>query len=172
MLILQKKIKELDIIIQITGHPETHPLKGLEPFDISIEYKQKIHGLISRLINLLPAVAGGRSFFSGNLGLLVPDNWTGIKWMGQMSNRLISTTYLNKALLELANKTDLMEELQEVISSGHERDRLHSELCQSFSPEIMDGNVFLLQQEWKAIEMKWFLPKYFAKRSFLKNEAL
>ena len=169
---LTEKIKELDIIFQITGHPETHPLKGLEPFDISIENKQKLHSLICRLLNLLSIVTAGRSFFNDNLGLLVSDDWTGIKWMGQMSSRLISTTYLNKSLLELANKTDLIEELQDVICSGHERDRLHSELCQSYSPEIMDENVFLLQQEWKAIEMKWFLPKYFAKRSFLKKMRL
>ena len=34
---------------------------------------------------------------------------------------------------------------------------------------ILGENAFALQQEWKAIELKWFLPKFFAKRSYLKK---
>ena len=86
-----------------------------------------------------------------------------------MSSRLVAIPYLNKSLLELGGKEELIGEWQEIISSGQERDRILAELSKDYAPEILEENVFTLQQEWKAIEMKWFLPKYFAKRSYLKK---
>ena len=37
-----ENIQELDTVFQITGHPQDHPLKGLEPYDTSIESSQKL----------------------------------------------------------------------------------------------------------------------------------
>lgn len=165
--VLTEKIKELDTIFQIIGQPETHPLKGLEPYDISLESNQKLENSISRLMELLPIISTGRTFFSDNWNFVIPDSWEGIELMAQMSSRLVAIPYLNKSLLELGGKEELIGEWQEIISSGQERDRILAELSKDYAPEILEENVFTLQQEWKAIEMKWFLPKYFAKRSYL-----
>lgn len=167
--VLTEKIKELDTIFQIIGQPETHPLKGLEPYDISLESNQKLENSISRLMELLPIISTGRTFFSDNWNFVIPDSWEGIELMAQMSSRLVAIPYLNKSLLELGGKEELIGEWQEIISSGQERDRILAELSKDYAPEILEENVFTLQQEWKAIEMKWFLPKYFAKRSYLKK---
>lgn len=167
--VLTEKIKELDTIFQIIGQPETHPLKGLEPYDISLESNQKLENSISRLMDLLPIISTGRTFFSDNWDFVIPDSWEGIKLMAQMSSRLVAIPYLNKGLLELGGKEELIGEWQEITNSGQERDRILAELSKDYAPEILDENVFTLQQEWKAIEMKWFLPKYFAKRSYLKK---
>ena len=167
--VLTEKIKELDTIFQIIGQPETHPLKGLEPYDISLESNQKLENSISRLMELLPIISTGRTFFSDNWNFVIPDSWEGIELMVQMSSRLVAIPYLNKSLLELGGKEELIGEWQEIISSGQERDRILAELSKDYAPEILEENVFTLQQEWKAIEMKWFLPKYFAKRSYLKK---
>ena len=147
-------------------------LSGLNPLpkdDISLESNQKLENSISRLMELLPIISTGRTFFSDNWDFVIPDSWEGIELMAQMSSRLVAIPYLNKGLLELGGKEELIGEWQEIINSGQERDRILAELSKDYAPEILDENVFTLQQEWKAIEMKWFLPKYFAKRSYLKK---
>ena len=69
----------------------------------------------------------------------------------------------------MGGNTDLIEEWKDIILSGRKRDQLQAELGKEYAPQILGENAFALQQEWKAIELKWFLPKFFAKRSYLKK---
>lgn len=69
----------------------------------------------------------------------------------------------------MGGNTDLIEEWKDIILSGRKRDHLQAELGKDYAPQILEENAFALQQEWKAIELKWFLPKFFAKRSYLKK---
>ena len=164
-----ENIQELDTVFQITGHPQDHPLKGLEPYDTSIESSQKLQAGIRRFINLFTSITANRKLLSNSLGISIPDNWDGINWMGKICNQLLSIPYLNKTLLEMGGNTDLIEEWKDIILSGRKRDQLQAELGKEYAPQILGENAFALQQEWKAIELKWFLPKFFAKRSYLKK---
>lgn len=164
-----EKIQELDTVFQITGHPQDHPLKGLEPYDTFIESSQKLQAGIRRFINLFTSITTNRKLLSNSLGISIPDNWDGINWMGKICNQLLSIPYLNKTLLEMGGNTDLIEEWKDIILSGRKRDQLQAELGKEYAPQILGENAFALQQEWKAIELKWFLPKFFAKRSYLKK---
>ncbi len=164
-----EKIQELDTVFQITGHPQDHPLKGLEPYDTSIESSQKLQAGIRSIINLFSSITANRKLLSNSLGISIPDNWNGISWMGKICNQLLSIPYLNKTLLEMGGNTDLIEEWKDIILSGRKRDHLQAELGKDYAPQILEENAFALQQEWKAIELKWFLPKFFAKRSYLKK---
>lgn len=166
---LAERIKELDTVFLITGHPKDHPLKGLEPFDPSQENNQKLYHGIKRFNDLIPQLAKDGDVFSSSLGLSVPDNLTGIEWMAQMSSLLTSIPYLNNSLLRVSGNTELMEEWRTIVWSGQERDKLRADICQEYAPEILDENVFILRQEWEAIQQKWFLPKFFTKRSYLKK---
>ena len=89
--------------------------------------------------------------------------------MGKISNQLLSIPYLNKTLLEIGGNTDLIEEWKDVVLFGRKRDQLQAELGKEYALQILEENAFTLQQEWKDIEMKWFLPKFFAKRSYLRK---
>lgn len=166
---LCEKIQELDTVFLITGHPQEHPLRGLEPYKTSLESYQKLQDGIRRLIDLFTLVTANRKFLSENLELSIPDSWKGINWMRKVSDLLLTIPYLNKPLLEIGGNADLIEEWKEIVLSGLERDRLQTELGKDYAPQILVENAFLLQQEWKAIEMKWFIPKFFAKRSYLKK---
>ena len=164
-----ENIQELDTVFQITGHPQDHPLKGLEPYDTSIESSQKLQTGIRRFINLFTSITANRKLLSNSLGISIPDNWDGINWMGKICNQLLSIPYLNKTLLEMGGNTNLIEEWKDVVLSGRKRNQLQTELGKDYAPQILEENAFALQQEWKAIELKWFLPKFFAKRSYLKK---
>ncbi len=102
---------------QITGHPQDHPLKGLEPYDTSIESSQKLQAGIRRFINLFTSITANRKLLSNSLGISIPDNWDGINWMGKICNQLLSIPYLNKTLLEMSGNTDLIEEWRDVVLS-------------------------------------------------------
>ena len=58
-----EKIQELDTVFQIIGHPQDHPLKGLEPYDTFIEAtpniqeESGIHSLI-KVSTCMPSSAG------------------------------------------------------------------------------------------------------------------
>lgn len=164
-----EKIQELDTVFLITGHPQEHPLKGLEPYNTSLENCQKLQDGFRHLIDLFNLITANRKSLSNNLGISIPDSWEGINWMSKISDLLLSIPYLNKSLLEISGNANLIEEWKDIILSGRERDRMQTELGKDYAPQILQENVFILQQEWKAIEMKWFLPKFFAKRSYLKK---
>lgn len=164
-----EKIQELDTVFLITGHPQEHPLKGLELYNTSLENCQKLQDGFRHLIDLFNLITANRKSLSNNLGISIPDSWEGINWMSKISDLLLSIPYLNKSLLEISGNANLIEEWKDIILSGRERDRMQTELGKDYAPQILQENVFILQQEWKAIEMKWFLPKFFAKRSYLKK---
>ena len=166
---LCEKIQELDTVFLITGHPQEHPLKGLEPYNTSIESCQRIQEELRHLIDLFTLITVSGKIISSNLGIAIPDSWTGINWMSKISDLLLSIPYLNKSLLEIGGNANLIEEWKDIILAGSERDRIQTELYKDYIPQILEENAFILQQEWKAIEMKWFLPRFFAKRSYLKK---
>ncbi|WP_294607171.1 DUF3320 domain-containing protein [uncultured Bacteroides sp.] len=166
---LCEKIQELDTVFQITGHPQEHPLKGLEPHNTSLENCQKLQDGFRHLIDLFNLITTNRKSLSSNLGISIPDNWEGINWMGKISDLLLSVPYLNKSLLEIGGNTNLIEEWKDIVLSGRERDASQAELSKDYAPQILEENAFILQQEWKTIGTKWFLPRFFAKRSYLKR---
>lgn len=164
---LAEKVKELDTVFLIAGHPKDHPLKGLEPNDPSLENNQALYSKIKYLNDLVTLLAKDIDTFSGSWGLTVPDNLTGIQWMAQMSNLLIAIPYFDRSLLGISGNNELLEEWKTIVLSGRERDKLRADICLDYAPEILDANVFALRQEWESINMKWFLPKFFAKRSYI-----
>ncbi len=70
----------------------------------------------------------------------------------------------------MGGNTDLIEEWKDIVLSGRKRDQLQAELGKEYAPQILGENAFALQQEWKAIELKWFLPKFFC-QTFLSEKA-
>ena len=89
--------------------------------------------------------------------------------MGKICNQLLSIPYLNKTLLEMSGNTDLIEEWRDVVLSVVNEISYKLNWVKSMHLKFWEKNAFALQQEWKAIELKWFLPKFFAKRSYLKK---
>lgn len=165
----REKIQELDTVFLITGHPQDHPLKGLEPYDTSVESNRKLQERIGHFKDLFTTMVTDRKLLSNNLGISIPDSWNGMQWMSKISSLFISIPYLNRTLLEMGGNASLIEEWKELVLSGHERDRLQAELGKDYATEILEENAFALQQEWKAIETKWIIPKFFAKHSYLKK---
>ena len=108
-----------------------------------------------------------KKHLTDSLAISIPDTWEGISWINRICDLLASLPYLNKTLLETGGNDTLIEEWKEIVRSGRERDRIRTELGKEYAPQLFEENAFALQQEWNAIGMKWFLPKFFAKRAYL-----
>ena len=162
-------VRKLDTVFLITGHPLEHPLKGLQPLDASLESMRNLQEKIKQYRLVFSQLSSGRTLLSDELGITVPDTFAGIKWMGEMSGLLGSLPFLNKAIFDVSCNADLISEWKDIVQTGVERDKVQSELLDTYAPELLDENAFVLQQQWKEIEMKWFLPKFFAKRSYLRR---
>lgn len=166
---IREELISLDIVFQITGHPQDHPLKGLMPKDVSSESTRKLQQSLTDYRNVFEQIMEDRRLFERGLSLAVPDTFEGLVWMKEMCDILLKLPVLNKTIIEIAGNKELTQEWKEHIASGRKRDEIESELLKDFAPEILDENVYTLQQKWNAVEAMWFLPKFFAKRSYIKK---
>lgn len=162
-------IGNLDTVFQVTGHPADHPLRNLQPLDVSLEGMGNLMDRIGQYKAVFSWLRSGRMLFARELDLPVPDTFAGLVWMGQMSGWLVALPLYNKAIFDISRNPYLLNEWNETLQTGVERDAIHGELLRDNAPELLDENAWALRQEWKAMEMKWFIPRFFAKRSLLKR---
>jgi DNA polymerase III delta prime subunit len=166
---VQEKLIEIDTVLQITGHPQEHPLRGLIQKTSSHESAHALQIAFTRYQQLFLQIMKSKEFFSEQLSLPIPDTTVGMAWMMTMASLLPKLPVLNKQIMEIVGNEALLTEYMTVIVSGKERDDIRTELSRDFSLDVLNENAQALQQTWKAIETKWFIPKYFAKHSYLKR---
>ena len=56
-----------------------------------------------------------------------------------------------------------------MISSEKERDELQETILSTYSEDILRMDVSAYRREWEEVKGKWFLPRYFAKKKYLKS---
>jgi hypothetical protein len=167
---MREMITNLDTVFEISGHPKGNALSGLYLKYSSKESLTEVSDCLMLLLTLMKEMSRAKTFFADKLGIKIsPDNMDGYCWMGKMCQMLLSLKELNKTLLSTAGNNDLTDECKHTIDCGKLRDSLKATLLKDFREEILQLNAFELRQEWESIQLKWFLPKIFSKRSFMKR---
>ena len=134
-------VEQADAVLSIVGRPDKHVLYGLEPNDNRMETIDGIQRLIRELEEQ-----------NGRLGDMVDE--------------------LNNATsLALSPQTDLewLRRFAEYQKAEQLQEEKHDQLTASFSDDVTRLDVKANRQEWAAICDKWFLPRYFAKKKYLKS---
>lgn len=167
--LIRENICYLDTVFKITGHPQDHPLKGLYLKEDSLGATHQLHEMLVRFLELHQKIVLEKKRFQEIFSLTVQDSFAGYSWMSEVSRLLMQLPVFNKAILDVAGNKELIEEWESIFVCGQERDKVKADLLADFVPEILEVNAFLLQQEWKAIEAKWFIPRFFSKRSYFKK---
>ena len=122
----KEMINDLATIFDVTGHPNTHPLKGLNPKQFAGDLSSRLDAAFSTLLQQADAVSDARTKLPLTLTLSDKDlNW------------VLETERCMKEL-PTQNRRAFVEQ---------------------------DANCVL--DEWKQIAGKWFLPRFFARRSFM-----
>jgi very-short-patch-repair endonuclease len=167
---IREYLIDLDTVFQISGLPNGNPLSGIYLKDSSNDSLNVVRDLLKRILSLIDDIYKAKEFFAEKFGIkIMQDNLNGYTWMGKICEVLISIKVINKALLNAAGNTELIEEWKHFIECGKKRDGIKAELLKSFKEEILQLNTFELRNKWEHIERQWFLPRFFAKHSYVKR---
>ena len=137
----REQVEQINAILDIVGQPNLHALYGLEPVDNRQETLDAIYALLQEF-------KGQYEKYTGQLGKL---------------NTAVS--------LNLKTEEDLqwLKMFANMISSEKERDELQETILSTYSEDILRMDVNAYKREWEEVKGKWFLPRYFAKKKYLKS---
>ena len=119
-------INDLATIFGITGHPNTHPLKGLNPKQFTGDLSSRLDSTFNTLRQQTDAVREAIAKFP------------------------LTLTLSNKDLSWVLETEGCMKELPT---------QNRRAFCEQDASSVLS--------EWKQISKKWFLPRFFARRSFM-----
>ena len=137
----REQVEQINAILDIVGQPNQHALSGLEPIDNRQETLVSIN-------TLLQEFKGQHEKFVSQLG------------------KLNATISLN---LKTEEDIQWLKMFTSMISSEKEMDELQDTILSSYREDILKMDVNAYSREWEEVKSKWFLPRYFAKKKYLKS---
>ena len=137
----REQVEQINAILDIVGQPCRHPLYGLEPVDNRQE-------TIEAISSLLQDFKGRFEQFTSQLGKM---------------NTAVS--------MNLQTDGDLkwLKMFASLITAEKEQDELRDTILSSYRDDILRMDVNAYSREWEEVKSKWFLPRYFAKKKYLKS---
>ena len=137
----RSQVEPTDAILSIVGLPGMHPLSGLEPVDNRQETLDAIRELLQHFDEHYQQYCKQLSAMNAAIPLNLQDE-SDIQWLEMFAQHVATGKKY--------------EEQREIILSTYREDILR-----------MDVNAN--RREWEQIKAKWFLPRYFAKKKYLKS---
>ena len=137
----RNQIEQVEAVLHIVGQPSRHPLYGLEPVD----NRQETLDVIFRQLQTVDTQYH--------------------QLLSQLKQLEAKTT------LHLETDADMtwLEKFHIYVSSEKARDELRETILANYSEEILRLDVTANRQEWENAKAKWFIPRFFAKRSYVKS---
>ena len=164
-----EEIQELGMVLDITGNPMNHPLFGLYTLQYSADTKARLNEVLPLYAQAMRKAGGCNDIVHKILGI---EPYIGTDTIGALMNVLSALEKLprlNEAILGYVADAANTERAQRLIEQGRTRNRLKEELLKQCSKELLNENAYMLSSEWEGIKQKWFLPRYFATRKFVKK---
>ena len=164
-----EEIEELETIFTITGNPVGHPLCGLYTFLYTAEVKNELNELLVRYVQAVRSVPSIQRLTNMLLGCQVSMDEDSIDILYKFFSALTNLPRWNQSILNFVADAAKVEKAIEKVAMGRKRNQLEVELLKQCGKELLNEDAFLLKKEWETIQQKWFLPKFFGSRSFLKK---
>ena len=168
----ESSLRSLDAVFQLTGHPADHPLRGLEPNDARLETTSRVKETLKKYNDAFAALKiACESFAKKIFNYGTDDSMEEVEGLVKFVTAIENSYSMNGNLLRLSADQDFKKDFAEVVASGRKRDMLKQQLLWQCgdNASIFDINSRQLLDEWIVIQKKWFLPKFFAQRSFMKK---
>ena len=137
----RKQVEPIKIILDIVGQPCQHALYGLEPVDNRQETLETIYAILK-------------------------DFKDQKNKYDTLLEKLNSTLYID---LKTGNDLQWLKMFADSLSAEREKDELYERVLSSYDEGILKIDVEAYAREWEEVNDKWFLPRYFAKKRFLKS---
>ena len=154
-------------VIQLVGQPSEHPLKELIISFNGLTKRDRLFELLNNGRNISEELGKVRELLLSCLSNTLPDSrellFKGLELLSNISTFPI----VHPCILDTAFDVKRCKELEVACGEMKERDELYNSLIQDNRPEFFDEDVLSLLKTWSEIQGKWFLPKFFASRSFI-----
>ena len=137
----REQVEQINVILDIVGQPRQHALYGLEPVDNRQETLDAIFALLQEFKGLYDN-------YSSQLG------------------KLNATIPMN---LKTEEDLEWLKKFSGMLSSEKMRDELEEAILSSYREDILRMDVNAYRREWEEVKNKWFLPRFFAKKKYLKS---
>lgn len=162
------EVAKLDAILQVIGTIKDNPLHDLEPINNRIntldEIKNGLQSFIclkSKYDELINKV--------NNKGVFDIHSAEDLEWLAQFKDIISGIDFMSKNLMEVAYNDEKRFSIQKQIELGEECCRLKEDILQTCNEDIFIIDAKAYKQMWEEIQMKWFLPRFFAQRRFVKR---
>ena len=137
----REQVEQVNAILDIVGQPNQHALYGLEPVDNRQETLDALFALLQDF----------KAQYGKYTSLLEKMNTT--------------------VSMDLKTEEDLewLRMFAGYLASEKEKDELQENILSTYSEDILKMDVNAYKREWEDVNGKWFLPRYFAKKKYLKS---
>ena len=160
-----EEIERLATVFKITGHPAENALNGMEPKTFREEDVARLRSLLIDYKNDYDQLTGTLP----HLPIAVEANDRDILMADGMGKMMEQTPVMTPDLLNIAASRQRYEDLIKAVEMGKERDSVKADLLSSCQEDALTADTKALSAKHTEIIGKWFLPKFFAKRSFMKQ---
>lgn len=164
-----ENLQQLDTVFQISGHPYRHSLTTLHPTESSIENPAQLEGAIRAYLQTFQALKASLHKATETLSIRPSDTNKAWELFVSISKCLVHLDALNPALLALAKNPTMLLEWKDYAITGEKKEQVLSDIKKISNVEILKEDPLLLRKEWYEVQQKWFIPRYFVKKSFLKK---
>ena len=134
--------EEMDAVLQVVGQPSQHPLLGLEPRDNTLQTLESIKALLAQF------------------------STTYIKYTQQLAAMSGITVPFE---IQTEAEVEWLCRFADCVAQGKACEDALEELRQRYADDIVKLDVDACRREWNEACQKWFLPRYFAKKGFVKS---
>ena len=160
-----EEIERLTTVFKITGHPVENALNGLEPKTFREEDVARLRSLLIDYKNDYDQLTATLP----HLPIAVGTNDQDILMADAMGKMMEETPVMTADILNIAANRQRYEALIKALEMGKERDSVKATILETCQDEALTADSKALSAKHTEIMGKWFLPKFFAKRSFMKQ---
>ena len=169
---VEERLKHLDTVFQITGHPSESPLKALNILSNSDADERLFAAHSKRCLEAIDTYLSLSAPYEEAFGKPLPHDTDGARLLATLCDIMLQTPYVTAELVTLMPDSAAVQEVERLVALGKEGAEAKQEILKQYKEKVLTLSADALETEWHEIECKWFLPKLFAKSSFLKRHRL
>lgn len=159
---------KLQTILKLIGSIKGNPLTGLEPKGSRQAVVDDIKGTLGQIKEYKDKYEAQREKVN-SLSVFKIECEQDLDWLSKFAKIVGAIEYLNGNLLNIADDPQTRSTIKKCIGFSKDNDESINEVRTICSDDICSENVDELKRIWDDIQMKWFIPRFFAERRFLRR---
>ena len=160
---------KLPAVLNVAGQPSEHPLVGLWPTLACIQEPQTLARLLDEGVTLAGRIQRAHILLTEIFGADLEDSERSLRLGIDLLSEISASPLMHSSVVAIAFDEHQIAQLRSIWEHMKHRDELRAMLTADCREEFLEIDALSLLQEWKAIEDSWFLPRFFASRSYLKK---